>query len=73
LDRCGQEGTALHSADELLAGVADDDWHVRHESIDRLKDCWHGDPRTFPVVAELVEHDPKWQVRGKALGPSPSS
>jgi len=32
-----------------------------------LKARWHGDPRTFPALVELVEHDPRWQVRGKAL------
>jgi hypothetical protein len=35
-----RKAQSLHSADELLAGVADHDWHVRYESIDRLKARW---------------------------------
>jgi HEAT repeats len=62
-----RKAQSLHSADELLAGVADDDWHVRYESIDRLKGRWHDHDRTFPVLAELAERDSKWHVRGKAL------
>jgi hypothetical protein len=38
----------LHSADELLSGVHDPNWRVRHESIDRLKARWHDDARTLP-------------------------
>lgn len=31
-----RKAQALHSADELLAGLRDHDWRVRHESVDRL-------------------------------------
>jgi HEAT repeat protein len=58
---------ALHSAEELLQGVADDDWRVRHESIDRLVARWHDDPRTLPALLELAEHDPVWQVRDRGM------
>jgi hypothetical protein len=43
-----RKAQALLSAEDLLAGVGDDDWHVRHESLDRLKARWRDDPRTFP-------------------------
>jgi hypothetical protein len=62
-----RKAQSLHSADGLLAGVADDDWHVRYESIDRLKARRHDDDRTFPALAKLAERDPKRHVRGKAL------
>jgi HEAT repeat protein len=57
---------ALHSADQLLQGVTDDDWRVRFQSIDRLKARWHDDPRTLPTLLDLAEHDPIWQVRDRA-------
>jgi HEAT repeat protein len=57
---------ALHSEDELLSGVRDSDWRVRHESIDRLKARWHDDPRTLPALLDLAEHDPEWRVRSTA-------
>jgi hypothetical protein len=56
---------ALHSAEELLEGVTDDDWRVRFESVDRLAARWHDDGRTLPVLLELAEHDPVWQVRAR--------
>ena len=39
---------SLHSADELLAGVADDDWHVRHQSIDSAQGSLARRPANFP-------------------------
>lgn len=49
-----RKAQALHSAEEVLAGLSDDDWHVRHESSDRLKARWHDDPRTFPRIVRTV-------------------
>jgi HEAT repeat protein len=60
---------ALHSADELVSGLHDPDWRVRHESIDRLVARWPDDPRTLPTLLELAEHDPVWQVRSAATMP----
>ena len=59
---------ALHSVDDLLDGVADDDWRVRFESIDRLVARWRKDSRTPLAVMRVAEHDPVWQVRARAMG-----
>jgi HEAT repeat protein len=61
-----KKAQALHSAEELLGGVIDDNWRVRYESIDRLAARWHDDPRTLPALLELAEHDSVWQVRSSA-------
>jgi HEAT repeat protein len=61
-----KKAQALHSAEELLGGVVDDDWRVRYESIDRLAARWHDDPRTLPVLLDVAEHDSVWQVRSIA-------
>jgi HEAT repeat protein len=61
-----KKAQALHSAEELLGGVVDDDWRVRCESIDRLAARWHDDPRTLPALLDLAEHDSVWQVRSGA-------
>jgi HEAT repeat protein len=58
---------ALHSAEELLEGVTDDDWRVRFESVDRLAARWHDDERTLPALLVLTEHDPVWQVRDRGM------
>jgi len=60
---------ALHSADELVSGVHDSDWRVRHESIDRLVARWPDDPRPLASLLQLAEHDPAWQVRSEATIP----
>jgi hypothetical protein len=39
---------AMHSADELLQGLRDDDWMVRFEVVDRLVARAHDDERTVP-------------------------
>jgi hypothetical protein len=31
-----QKAQAMHTVDDLLAGLMDDDWRVRHEVVDRL-------------------------------------
>jgi hypothetical protein len=61
-----KKAQSLHSAEELLKGVADDDWRVRYESVDRLAARWHADSRALPALLKLAEHDPVWEVRGKA-------
>jgi HEAT repeat protein len=65
--RANQKAQALHSAEELLEGVADTDWRVRCESVDRLAVRWHNDPRTLAAILELAEHDSVWQVRDRAM------
>jgi HEAT repeat protein len=65
--RARAKAQALHSADELLSGVVDLDWRVRHESIDRLKARWHDDARTLPALLEVAERDEEWRVRGRAM------
>jgi HEAT repeat protein len=58
---------ALHSADELVSGIHDENWRVRHDCVVRLKARWHDDPRTLPELLQIAEHDPVWQVRSAAL------
>jgi HEAT repeat protein len=65
--RATAKAQALHSPDELLMGLRDEDWHVRYESIDRMVARWHDDERTLPTLIRLVESDRKWQVRQKAM------
>jgi HEAT repeat protein len=62
-----RKAQALHSADELLEGVRDEDWRVRYESVDRLVARWSADPRTVDVLIEVASADPAWQVRSKAM------
>jgi HEAT repeat protein len=62
-----RKAQALHSADELLEGVRDKDWRVRHESVDRLVARWSKDARTVDALIELASADPAWQVRSKAM------
>lgn len=61
-----KKAQALHSADELLAGVRDEDWRVRYESVDRLVARWSEDTRTVEALIEIASADPAWQVRSKA-------
>ena len=65
--KAGSKAQALHSSDELLSGIRDPDWRVRHESIDRLKARWPDDARTLPALLELAERDPEWRVRSGAM------
>lgn len=65
--RARAKAQSLHSAEELLAGVRDVDWRVRHESVPRLLARWHDDDRTLLTILELAEHDPVWQVRSAAI------
>jgi HEAT repeats len=60
-----KKAQGLHSVEQLLEGVADKDWRIRFESVDRLAARWHDDRRTLPALLELAEHDPAWQVRAR--------
>ena len=57
------KAAALHSADELLAGIEGDDWRVRHESIPRLAARARDDKRTPHALIRRLEVDPSWEVR----------
>lgn len=54
---------SLHNTDELVAGLSDDNWHVRHEVVDRLVARAGDDPRTLPKLLDRLALDPEWQVR----------
>jgi HEAT repeat protein len=54
---------ALHSADELLAGLSDQDWRARHECTARLIARAPEDPRTLPALIKAAGSDEAWQVR----------
>ena len=54
---------AMHSADELLQGLVDPDWRVRHEVVDRLIARAREDHRTLPALLKALAEDPAWQVR----------
>lgn len=50
------------SADELLRGLVDPDWRVRHAVVDRLI-ARARDHRTLPALLKALADDPAWQVR----------
>jgi hypothetical protein len=54
---------ALHSADELVSGMSDPDWRVRHETVDRLIARARDDSRTLPRLLRAATTDDAWQVR----------
>jgi HEAT repeats len=54
---------ALHSADELLWGLRHHDWHVRHQSVDRLIARGQRDGRTLPALLEAAVRDRAGEVR----------
>ena len=58
---------AMHSPDELIAGMSDPDWRVRHEVVDRLAARGKDDPRTVPALLRAVEQDSAWEVRDAAV------
>jgi HEAT repeat protein len=60
-----RKAQAMASADELLAGIRDPDWRVRHEVVDRLIARWMADVRTLPTLIEVASSDSAWQVRDK--------
>jgi hypothetical protein len=46
---------AMHSADELLQGLCDDDWMVRFEVVDRLIARARDDERTVPALLAAAD------------------
>ena len=58
-----KKAQALHSPDELLSGLRDPDWRVRHETVDRLIARAKDDPRTIPTLIQAASSDDSWQVR----------
>lgn len=62
-----RKAQALHTTDELLSGLHDDDWRVRHESVDRLVARGKDDPRTLPALIAAGLSDKAWQVRDAAV------
>ena len=64
-----RQAQAMHTADDLLAGMVADDWHVRIEVIDRLIARAKEDDRTVPVLLQALRADAVPDVRlGVALG-----
>lgn len=57
------DGRRPCSTDELLRGLEDDDWRVRHEVIDRAIARASDDRRTLPTLLCLLATDPAWEVR----------
>lgn len=62
-----KKAQALHSAEELLAGLRDPDWRVRFESVDRLVARWKDDPRTADTVLKAASEDSSSAVRANAM------
>jgi HEAT repeat protein len=58
-----RKAQALHSADELISGMADPDWRVRLETVDRLIARARHDERTLPTLLRAATADDAWQVR----------
>jgi HEAT repeat protein len=65
-----RKAQAMLSADELLDGLADPDWRVRHEVVDRLIARAREDPRTLPALLRAAMQDEAWQVRDAVTMPS---
>ncbi len=62
-----KKAQSLHSPDELLEGLADPDWRVRCECIDRLIARGREDPRTPAAILKAAAEDSAWQVRDAAM------
>jgi HEAT repeat protein len=62
-----KKAQALQSADELLEGIRDADWRVRHECVPRLVARWKDDPRTLDAILQTAGSDESWQVRDAAV------
>jgi HEAT repeat protein len=62
-----RKARALHSADELLEGIRDADWRVRHGCVPRLVARWKDDPRTLDAILQTAGSDESWQVRDAAV------
>jgi HEAT repeat protein len=62
-----RKAQAMHVVDELLRGLHDDDWRVRHEVVDRLVARGKDDPRTLPELLTAGEEDRALKVREAVL------
>ena len=58
---------AMYSTEELLKGLTDSEWRVRHEVVDRLIARGRDDPRTLPALLRIAQKDAAWQVRDKII------
>jgi HEAT repeat protein len=58
---------AMHSVDDLLAGLGHDEWRVRQECVPRLAARGKADTRTVPALLTAVIADEVWQVRDTAV------
>jgi HEAT repeat protein len=58
-----KKAQAMHSAGELLSGLGDPDWRVRHACVDRLIARARSDPRALPALLKAAMSDDAWQVR----------
>lgn len=58
-----KKAQAMHSPDDLLDGLTDADWRVRHEVVDRLIARARDDPRTLPALLQAITEDASWEVR----------
>ena len=58
-----QKAQSLLSADDLIEGIADPDWRVRHGSVDPLIARARDDVRTLPTLLAAAAGDEAWQVR----------
>jgi hypothetical protein len=54
---------ALRSSDELISGMSDPDWRVRHETVDRLIARAREDNRTLPTLIRVATTADAWQLR----------
>jgi HEAT repeat protein len=54
---------ALHNPDDLLTGMVDGDWRVRHQVVDRLIARARTDDRTLHALLDRLACDSAWQVR----------
>lgn len=57
---------AMHSADELLAGVSDANADVRRKAVPRLVARWYSDQRVEPTLIQLAVEDSDPLVRDAA-------
>ncbi|MGA8725203.1 MAG: HEAT repeat domain-containing protein [Acidimicrobiales bacterium] len=58
-----KKAQAMHSPDDLLRGLGDDDWRVRFEVVDRLIARGSGDPRTLLALLAAATSDSSSEVR----------
>jgi HEAT repeat protein len=53
----------MHTPEQLLVGLVDDDWRVRHQVVDRLAVRAEADDRIVPALVAALRDDPAWKVR----------